>query len=141
MEDNLSLCGFSMGGYIAIKLLQKFNVQNLILFCPAVYDKKAQHHYFGEEFTSIIRAKDSWKNSDAFKILEKFTGNLILVKGDKDEVVPADIFEQIAWAAKNANVIEITLQDCTHSINEFLKSHPTELENVVENITQQFVAD
>jgi len=38
LTEPLNICGSSMGGYTAIKLLEEFKIQNLILFCPAVYD-------------------------------------------------------------------------------------------------------
>ena len=39
-EKPLIICGSSMGGFIAIKLLEFFKISTLILLCPALYTKK-----------------------------------------------------------------------------------------------------
>ena len=72
MTEPISICAFSMGGYVALKLLEEYEVENLYLFCPAVYDKKAYDKFFGDEFTQIIRQPESYKNTDVLKNLQKF---------------------------------------------------------------------
>lgn len=76
-NDSLIICGASMGGYIAIKMLELYKVKSLILFCPALYDKNAYNVLFDEGFTDIIRTPQSWRNTDALRLLEDFTGNLL----------------------------------------------------------------
>jgi len=40
-DKPIAVYGSSMGGYIAIKLLERFlNIKSLILFAPAVYDSR-----------------------------------------------------------------------------------------------------
>ena len=82
LTEPLNICGSSMGGYIAIKLLEEFKVQNLILFCPAIYDTKAFDVPFDERFTSIIRKEHSWMQTDAFDTFKKFTGNVLIFIGE-----------------------------------------------------------
>ncbi len=88
LQEPFNLCGSSMGGYIAIKLCEKYKVENLFLFAPAVYTTKAFKLKFDEKFGETIRQKESWKDSDAFTILKHFTGNVVIFIGDNDEVIP-----------------------------------------------------
>ncbi len=57
-NSELTVCGSSMGAYVALKTLElDLNIKNLILFCPAVYDRKAFEINFDDDFTNIIRKK------------------------------------------------------------------------------------
>ncbi len=80
----LTLCGASMGGYIAIKILEIYPVDTLILFCPALYDRNAYDAQFDQGFTQIIRTYESWRNTDVLQTLENFTGKLLIIMGQND---------------------------------------------------------
>jgi pimeloyl-ACP methyl ester carboxylesterase len=98
-REALTICGSSMGGYIALKMLRFYEVENLILFCPALYDKKAYSVKFDEGFSEIIRASKSWENTDALSDLKEFSGKLLLVMGDQDEVIPDEVIDLIFESA------------------------------------------
>ncbi len=91
-----------MIGYTAIKLTELFSVSNLILLVPAVYSPRAYDIPFGPQFSAAIRAADSWRESDAFDILSRFTGNLVVIAAEFDDIIPKDIVEQIHSSAMNA---------------------------------------
>ena len=94
-KQPLTICGESMGGYIAIKMLELYHVETLILVCPALYDAKASDVRFDLGFTEIIRSPESWRNTDVLKTLEAYTGNLLVVMGENDEVIPPGVIELI----------------------------------------------
>lgn len=139
-KDNLVVCGASMGGYIAIKMLESHPVKTLILFCPALYDQVAYDLPFGSGFTEAIRRQDSWRNTDALDLLETFTGNLFVVMGNRDEVIPEGVINLIMQYASNASRKELHLiPDCPHKIFDWLKTNQDELIKL-QNKIQAFIA-
>jgi uncharacterized protein len=100
--EPLTLIAASMSAYTAIKLTEKFTVNNLVLMVPAVYTPKAYNIAFGPEFSAIIRVPNSWQDSDAFRILKKFTGNLLVVAAENDHVIPMEVVERINESARHA---------------------------------------
>lgn len=139
-EEPLIICGSSMGGYVSIKLLEFYKIDSLILFCPALYDKKAYEIPFDEGFTDIIRSPESWKNTDVLTLLEKFTGKILVVLGEKDEVIPGEVIDLIInytpHAAKKERYI---IPDCPHKINEWLTYNEIELRKLQEKIVEYVV--
>ncbi len=68
------LIAASMGAYTAIRLTEIVSVKNLVLLVPAAYTPRAYHLPFGPAFSAAIRIPCSWKESDAYPILENFKG-------------------------------------------------------------------
>lgn len=118
-SDRITVCGGSMGATIALGVAHRYNriVKNLILFCPAAYAKEAHATTFGPEFTQLIKKQNSWKNSPAFEWLGKFTGRLLFIIPDHDEVISADITEKFRQSATNAGQVEIVaVKGATHQL-------------------------
>lgn len=137
--SNLTICGASMGGYIALKMLELFVVKNLVLFCPAIYSKTALNVQFNQGFTEIIRQPDSWKDSDILDFLEKFSGNLLIVIGEDDEVIPEGVIELLDKHSLNTNKKEIIkIPNCSHQILFWLKQHP-EIANRISEKIMEFI--
>ena len=103
----LTLIAASMGAYTAVKLTELFSVKNLILLVPAVYTPLAYHTLFGPKFSSAIRTPGSWRESDAFSILERFKGNLLVVAAEKDHVIPEEVITRIHDSAKQAKTNQV----------------------------------
>jgi len=101
-QEPLSLIAASMGGYSAIKLTEIFKVENLVLLVPAVYTPLVYDVPFGPDFSALIRLPQSWKNSDAFDIITDFTGNIVIVAAESDDVIPSAVVEQLYTSAINA---------------------------------------
>ncbi len=106
-EEPLTLIAASMSAYTAIRLTQIFAVKNLILLVPAVYASHAYDLAFGSEFSAAIRVRDSWKDSDAFCILEEFKGRLLVMAAQDDNVIPAGVVQGIRASAKNAKTNDL----------------------------------
>lgn len=100
--EPVSLIAASMSGYTAIKLTDLFSVSNLILLVPAVYTPRAYDLPFGPEFSAAIRVPDSWRESDAFEILSRFNGNLVVIAAEFDDIIPRAIVKHIHSSATRA---------------------------------------
>jgi len=96
------LIAASMGSYSAIKLTEIFKVENLVLLVPAVYTPQVYDIPFGPEFSAKIRVQDSWKDSDAFDIISCFSGNVIIIAAEFDDVIPSELIEQLYASTINA---------------------------------------
>lgn len=139
-EQSLSILGASMGGYVAMKLLQYIpNIQSLILFCPAMYHKDAYDVQFNHGFTDIIRQPESWKQSDILPLLEKYTGNIVVVIGENDEVIPDSVIELIDKHTPNVTSKKIIkIPNCPHKLHTYLRNNAHARATVIQFIQQLF---
>lgn len=131
----ISLCGVSMGGFIAIKMLELCQVDKLILFCPALYDAKAYHIPFDEGFTDIIRVPMSWRNTNTLAALQEFTGKLLVIIGEQDEVIPEGVIDLLIQHTPKVKHKEIyKIPNCPHQITAWLANNEAELERIQNKI-------
>lgn len=136
-EKPLTICGSSMGAYIALKLLGIENIKNLILFCPAIYDARAFSAEFNNDFTAIIRQKESFQNSDIFSVLEKFEGNLLIFIGQNDEVIPKKVIDLLDKSSLNTKKKEIIIiPGCPHKIHTWLSEHRDIADEVAKKVSE-----
>jgi pimeloyl-ACP methyl ester carboxylesterase len=120
----LSVLGGSMGAYTAVKLLDHLPIANLILVVPAMYAAAAYRVPFTGEFTRIIRSPQSWVTSDAWQRLADFRGGLLIVAGEKDDVIPDDVIQRLDRSARNADpkIVQI-IEGAPHQILSYLKDN------------------
>ena len=138
----LSIIAASMSGYTAIKLLEKYEVKDLILFVPAVYHVDAFAVPFNQGFSEIIRKPQSWLHTDAWKILQQFEGNLLIIFAENDDVIPAEIIHKLYESACNAKRRKRHLvQGAPHKIQAYLTNHLSELQIVSTLIGDLLKAD
>lgn len=117
--------GTSMGGYVAVKLLEAAVVRNLVLICPAAYTPAAWALKFGHGFSEAIRAKDSFLETDIDEVCARYTGNVLYIVGDRDEVIPAEIDRRYRQAFRQAkHYDELVLEDCPHPIHRWVADKP-----------------
>lgn len=118
-KTQLTLCGGSMGVYVALGANQIFPklVKNLILFCPAAYAKESHSVCFGPRFTACIQKSDSWRNSLSFEWIQRFTGRILLLVPENDEIVPVEIPQEYFNRARKASEVKyITIQSAAHNL-------------------------
>jgi pimeloyl-ACP methyl ester carboxylesterase len=136
-KEPLVICGSSMGGEIALRMLEFFSIKSLVLFCPAIYNEKAFHVKFGEGFTEIIREPNNWTQSAALPLLEKFEGKLLIIIGELDTVIPAGVIEALDQHSPNVSQKEIyRIPGCSHRYQEWLAEHPQELRKVAQKVVE-----
>ncbi len=103
MQGPLALLGSSMGAYNAIKLTESHPVAALVLIVPGVYTPDAYEVPFGPRFSSVIRRERSWVDTDAWAILSRFEGKLLVIAAEDDAVIPREIPERLVDAAGSAS--------------------------------------
>jgi uncharacterized protein len=133
-QSPVTLCAFSMGGYIALRLLPhlKARVHSVLLFAPAIYDPAAFYVPFGPEFSKVIRAQESWRRSDAPELLRGFEGRLLIVVGNDDDVIPPAVIDLLYSSSSSAEIIEIVrLPGAPHQLGLWMRDNVTALRNVV----------
>ena len=134
-----TLLGSSMGAYTAVKLLEIYPIETLILFVPGIYNTAAYPIPFGEEFSKVIRQPASWVDSDAWSILSKFRGHLLLVTAGQDDVIPEDVIQRIYASATQASTrARYIVRDSPHLMIHHLSKDRQEFEKVSGLILEQF---
>lgn len=113
IASSINVVGVSMGGHVAARLSEKENVEKLILRAPASYSKEYENHKMNPNpgWLPWDRKKKDWpwKPSYAFDAIEKFKGNLLIVKCEKDEIIPDKIIEEYYKKAVNARSKKLEL--------------------------------
>lgn len=133
----LSIVASSMGGHVAIKLMERYEIENLVLLAPAVYGAKSYGVPFGPAFTEVIRGPFSWRETDVWKILENYKGNLLIFEAEKDQIIPHEVIKRIYDSAENAKSRKVEIiEDATHSLAKWLDEHPIHLENLIKKVCE-----
>lgn len=125
--EPLNLFAASMGAYTAIRLTETFSVKNLVLLVPAVYTPRAYPLPFGPAFSAAIRVPCSWKESDAYPILENYKGNLLIIAAEKDHVIPDELIKRLHESAKYAKINQVYTVPGSEHLRLFPKSQDFDL--------------
>ncbi len=133
LQKPLAIFGSSMGGYTAIKLTEIFDVSRLILFRPGIYRRDVYDVPFGQ-FTEAIREPESWRKSDAFEILSRFTGKILILRAELDEVIPSEIIDQLYQSASRAQSRQIVTIPQMHHSMSYLSDHPEAFDLVYQSV-------
>jgi len=133
LPQPFSILGASMGGYTAVTLLSRYAIDSLILLGPAMYAAKAYAVPFNAGFTEIIRRPNSWESSDAWDLLGRFTGRLLLVAGERDTIIPPGVIRNIYDSARNAKARTLFVAPgASHLILTDLRANaPDQLDHVL----------
>jgi len=135
LPQSLSVVAASMSGYTAIKLLEIYDIERLILFVPAIYTRLAYKLPFNSQFSACTRKNRSWENSDVWSILAKYKGKLLIISAEKDNVIPREIIEQIYSSAVNSKTRKIvTIPNAPHKIISYLSNNKYYLEKIINEI-------
>ena len=128
---------FSMSGHTAISLLNaKDNMmKNLALFWPGLYHDAAESLKFNQGFSDVIRAEKSYlKASKIFHLLRQFRGNLFLVKGELDEIIPDEVINKILLEAEHARKKLSIPKNSVHQMAKWLTKNPDVASGLMEEI-------
>ncbi|GJI99598.1 hypothetical protein RugamoR64_01370 [Duganella rhizosphaerae] len=102
LPEPMAVIGASMGAYNAICITQSHRVGALVLIVPGVYTPSAYEVPFGPDFSAVIRRERSWVDSDAWDILSRFEGRLLVIAAENDATIPLEIPERLVAAATRA---------------------------------------
>lgn len=111
--NRLGFSGASFGGFIASMFASQFNPKSLMLIAPAAYNK--------EIINKTHRDADDLKKfefSESYEKISKFKGNLLVVKCEFDDVLPAEMVDKYSQSAQNAKRKEqFVLKGAKHSVS------------------------
>ena len=136
LQQPFAVIGASMSAYTAVKLLEHFHIKSLILLVPAMYTSQAYTTSFNRGFSDIIRQPQSWVQSDAWRLLADYTGRLLIVAGENDQIIPRDVINRIYDSAVNAaeRKLYIAPQASHFVFTDLRENDPAEFNYVFEQI-------
>ncbi len=114
LREPLVVFGSSMGAYNAIRLTEQHRIDALVLIVPGVYTPAAYEVPFGPDFSTIIRRERSWVDSDAWDILSRFEGRLLVIHAEHDATIPLEISERLVAAATRAQSRQLFIVPGAH---------------------------
>lgn len=124
-KENISLVGSSFGGYLSVILTSKRKVKNLVLRVPADYQnetfKKPKMGNVGENLKVF-----KWRlipmqphKTFALEALHNFSGQILIIESEKDDIVPHQIIQNYINAVQNkSKSTHIVMNGAPHSIRE-----------------------
>lgn len=116
----------SMGAHVAALLSPALSPRSLVFFCPAAYPEAAMDLRFGDGFSEVAKQPRAYVGSPAFQALRSFTGNLLIVAGKRDAVIPSEVIDLYLESAPLAKTTKVIwLDEAEHTIHAFLERHPT----------------
>lgn len=131
-EKPLTVIGGSLSGAIAVHMLEKRPITNLILLCPAAYQPKAYDVSYDERWDWRVQTQN---DAPVFEILRQFTGNFLHIIGSEDELISkhvTNLYVDNSTQAKSREFIEIP--EAPHYFCQFLAEHPKEKQDVLERM-------
>ena len=127
IQQPFAVISASMGAYTAVKLLEYYQIESLILIVPAMYAASAYTIPFNEGFTNIIRQPESWQHSDAWNLLSGYSGRLLIIAAENDKIIPKGVIHKIYDSAVNARERNLFVAPRTsHTVLTDLRSNNPE---------------
>jgi uncharacterized protein len=135
LGEGITVVGSSMGAHVALELIPTTKIKCLLLFCPAVYDKRAFFLPFDRDFSKILRSQESWRNTKVFGLLKNFAGSLMIVIGEEDNVIPKAVIQSLESNALNATYKKtIWIPGASHQIHLWLSDRPDYVGYIVRKL-------
>ncbi|TFV90888.1 alpha/beta hydrolase [Oxalobacteraceae bacterium OM1] len=138
MHGPVALYGTSMGAYNALRIAARRTVPALVLVVPGVYTPAAYETPFGPQFSQLIRQPRSWMASDAWDILSRYTGSLLVIAAEHDAVIPLEIPQRLMDSAVRSCWRRLLVVPGTEHNRLFsvLQERPAELDATLSTITE-----
>ncbi|MBV7535467.1 alpha/beta hydrolase [Duganella sp. sic0402] len=138
MPEPLAIVGSSMGAYNAIRLTEHHKVDALVLIVPGVYTPSAYEVPFGPGFSTVIRRERSWADSDAWHILSRFEGRLLVLHAEHDATIPLEISDRLFGAATRAQSRQLCIvQGAEHNrLWALLKETPADFDAALDMVVE-----
>jgi pimeloyl-ACP methyl ester carboxylesterase len=113
-------------------------VDALVLMVPGVYTPAAYELPFGADFSSVIRRERSWVDSDAWDILSRFQGRLLVIAAEHDATIPLEIPERLVAAAVSAASRQLyVVPDAEHNyLWGLLAESPPKFDALIDRVAE-----
>jgi uncharacterized protein len=113
-RSRLGFSGGSFGGFLASLFSAEYNPKSLVLIAPAAYSPEV---YITQRDSDDDFKKD-FEESVAYKKLAEFTGNLLIVECEFDDVLPKGMVEKYLEVAGSTSKKEyFLLREAKHRIS------------------------
>jgi hypothetical protein len=90
---------------------------------------------FGSGFTEIIRAENSFLDSNIVDLLRDFSGNALYFIGSDDEIIPEQVASLYREALSHCNAFEAyTIMGHPHPIHRWALKHPDVRKEIEEKV-------
>lgn len=121
-KEHIGICGVSVGATIAVLTANKFPISSLVLRAPAVYSDETMKTTLSQLMTKEKRLFNSMENIEetaTIQSIKKFTGDLLVVVSENDQIIPISIPQSIYNNAikVKSRKIKIILE-ATHNLSE-----------------------
>ncbi len=118
-EKRIGILGTSFGGFVAAILMNDFDVKSLVLRAPAIFPEEIMDTHVEDLRIYSYADKRKWLDSIAYKGMEKFKGNLLVIQSENDEVVKDWIVKNYYEKAVNSSKREFYIQKgASHSLHD-----------------------
>lgn len=138
LQGPLVVIGSSMGAYNALRLTAQQPIDALVLIVPGVYTPSAYELPFGPAFSAVIRRERSWDDSDAWDILSRFEGRLLVLHAEHDTVIPLEISDRLFGAATRAQSRQLHIvQGAGHNrLWSLLQESPADFDAAIDMVVK-----
>ena len=134
-SSELTVIGFSMGAYVAVQVAAAVGANGLGLAVPAAYAPDAFNLPFGPAFTAVLRRPGSWSESNAFDRISQYTGHLLVLSAERDQIVPGEIPHRYVSSARQArSTRHHVVARAGHSLSKHYDAEPAAREAVHQEI-------
>lgn len=120
-QDQIAVLGSSMGGHVAARLAGTEPVKWLILRAPSAYRQDYEEVKMTPGWLPWDRETQTWpwQPSKALEAISTFNGSLLIVKSEKDEVIPDEVLKKYFQVATKTKVRKlVTIKDAPHKVSD-----------------------
>lgn len=107
--NRLGVLGGSFGGYQAALLSGKYPITSLVLSAPAIYQDDWWNivpETMDPERNGLYRQQSGFEKTKAIKAISRYPGKILIIKHEKDEVIPRRVTDAYYQNITNAKLKE-----------------------------------
>jgi uncharacterized protein len=120
--DRIGLLGKSVGGAIVSSVSAQRKVKSVLLSMPAAYTDEMMRMPFNKiqpNVYAIFQNMENIGDTKACQAIAQYEGNLLIVIGEKDDIVPLDVTSEYFNIANKAQRKEkVIIKDSLHVLDE-----------------------
>lgn len=136
------LWGSSMGGHVASRLVdQNPEIRGLILQSAAAYGNDSEALPLNSQFTQSIQKPNSWLHSPAFTCLENYFGQVLVIYGQNDQVIPESVKDRYRQLAEAKGGHSFNLHQGTHQLLNPSNNSEAKILDQLTNLALNFLLD
>lgn len=118
-KKRIGIQGTSVGAYVAGMLLKDYDfVKSLVLRAPAALSDKDLDRNIGSRIRGYYTKRENWVDSNAYNSFNSFKGHLLVIRSEKDELIPKECVSKFYELAANAKERKLyVLKNAGHQLS------------------------